>query len=121
MIPKTGRSIFFKLEKARSRQKKDLGTVKFIKDEGRRVLFRQEDIKMRWHQYFSQLLSETRRLKKEIRQTSDFQRTQDHGSIIDITTAEVGEALKKWEGSKAVGLDNIPFEVWRGLGEEGIH
>ena len=37
----------FKLEKARTRQKKDLGIVKFIKDEGRRVLLRQEDIKMR--------------------------------------------------------------------------
>ena len=24
-------------------------------------------------------------------------------------------------GSKAVGPDNIPIEVWRGLGEEGIH
>ena len=76
--------------------------MKFIKDENGRVLLRQEDIKTRWHQYFSQLLNETRGLKKEIRQTSDIQKTQDHGSIIDITTAEVGEDLKKMRGSKAV-------------------
>ena len=33
---------------------------------------------------------------------------------------EVGEALKTMGGSKVVGPDNIPIEVWRGLGEEGI-
>ena len=95
------------MAKAISRQKKDLGTVKFIKDEGGRVLLRQEDIKMRWHQYFSQLLNETRGLKEEIRQTSNIQRTQDNESISDITMAEVGEALKKMGGSKAVGQEGF--------------
>ena len=117
---KEGEKYIFKLAKARSRQKKDLGTVKFIKDEGGRVLLKQEDIKMRWHQYFSQLLNETRGLKEESRQTLDIQRTQKHGWIMDITMVEVGEALKTMGGSKVVGPDNIPIEVWRGLGEEGI-
>ena len=118
---KEGEKYIFKLEKVRSRQKNDLGTVKFIKDEGGRVLLRQEDIKMRWHPYFSQLVNETRCPKKEIRQTSDIQRTQDHGLIIDITTVEVGEALKRMGGSKAVGPNNISIKVWRGLVEEEIH
>ena len=38
----------------------------------------------------------------------------------DIITGEVGQALKKMRRTKAVGPDNIPIEVWRGLGEEGI-
>ena len=38
----------------------------------------------------------------------------------DITTEEVEEALKKMGRIKAVGPDNIPIEVWRGLGEEDI-
>ncbi|XP_057540787.1 uncharacterized protein LOC130818644 [Amaranthus tricolor] len=63
---KEGEKYIFMLEKARSRQKKDLVTVKFIKDESGRVLLRQEDIKMRWHQYFIQLLNETRGPKEEI-------------------------------------------------------
>ena len=117
---KEGEKYIYKLAKARSRQKKDLGTVKFIKDEGGRVLLRQEDIKLRWHQYFSQLLNETRGREEEIQQTSYLQRAQEHGSIIDITTAEVGEALKKMGRSKAVGPDNIPIEVWMSLGEKGI-
>ena len=115
---KEGEKYIFKMAKARSRQK-DLGTMKFIKNEGGRVLLRQ-DIKMRWHQYFSQLLNKTRGPKKEIQQTSDIQRVQDHGSIIDITTAEVEEALTKMRRSKTVGPNNITIEVWRGLGNEGI-
>ncbi|XP_057526297.1 uncharacterized protein LOC130805539 [Amaranthus tricolor] len=61
-----GEKYIFKLAKARSRQKKDLGTMKFIKDEGGQVLLRQEDIKLRWHQYFAQLLNEISGLKEEI-------------------------------------------------------
>ena len=38
----------FKMVKARSMQKQDLQIVKYIKDEGGRVLLRQEDIKLRW-------------------------------------------------------------------------
>ncbi|XP_057535363.1 uncharacterized protein LOC130813542 [Amaranthus tricolor] len=60
-------------------------------------------------------------LTKESRQTSGIERTQVYGSISDITTAEVRKALKKMGGFKTVGPDNIPIEVWRGLGEEGIH
>ena len=101
-----GISCFMLLVLLRSRQK-DLGIVKFIKDEGRRVLLRQEDIKMRWHQYFSQLLNKTRGLKEEIRQTSNIQRTQDHRSIIDITTTEVGEGLKKRGNQRQLDLKTI--------------
>ena len=51
---------------------------------------------------------------------SDVQRPLEDGSASVITTREVGEALKKTGRTKAVGPDNIPIEVWRGLGEEGI-
>ena len=46
---KDGEKYIFKLDKVRSRQKKDLGTLKCIKYKGGRVLFKQENIKMRWH------------------------------------------------------------------------
>ncbi|XP_057550510.1 uncharacterized protein LOC130828560 [Amaranthus tricolor] len=86
---KEGEKYIFKLAKARSRQRKDLGTVKG--------------------------------LAKESRPTTGIRRTWVYGSFSDITTAELREALKKIGGFKAVGLGNIPIEVWRGLGEEGIH
>ena len=44
---KEGEKYTFMLAKARSRQKKELGKLKFIKDKGGRVLLRQKDIKVR--------------------------------------------------------------------------
>ncbi|XP_057543263.1 uncharacterized protein LOC130821493 [Amaranthus tricolor] len=83
---KEGEKHIFKLAKARSMQRQNLGSMKYIKDEGKRVLFKQEDIKMRWHQHFSQLLNETRGVKEEGRKAFEIKRTLDHGSISDITT-----------------------------------
>ena len=37
-----------------------------------------------------------------------------------LVKTEVREALKKMKGGKAVGPDDIPIEVWKCLGDEGI-
>ena len=37
-----------------------------------------------------------------------------------IQEAEIGETLKKMKGGKAMGLDGIPIEVWRCLGDRVI-
>ncbi|XP_068241089.1 uncharacterized protein [Palaemon carinicauda] len=37
-----------------------------------------------------------------------------------VTRREVEQAVKKMKNSKASGPDNIPVEVWKSLGEEGI-
>jgi len=34
--------------------------------------------------------------------------------------AEIGEALKRMKGGKAMGPDGIPIEVWRCLGDRAI-
>jgi hypothetical protein len=34
--------------------------------------------------------------------------------------AEIGEALKRMKGGKAMGPDGIPIEVWRCLGERAV-
>ena len=94
--------------------------MKYIKDERGRVFLRQEDIKTRWLQYFSQLLNESRGSREEDKQLSNVQRPLEDGLTSDITTEEVGQALKKMGRTKTVWQDNIPIEVWRGLGEEGI-
>ena len=65
--------------------------------------------KIRWHQYFSQLLNETKGIKEE--ETSDIHSTLEYGSTTDITTKEVGEALRKMGRTKAVGPDSILIEV----------
>ena len=37
----------------------------------------------------------------------------DYSSGSDVTLEEVGKALKKMGRAKAVGPDNIHFEVWK--------
>jgi len=37
-----------------------------------------------------------------------------------ITREEVKESLRKMKNGKAVGPDNIPVEVWKSLGEDGV-
>ncbi|XP_068235528.1 uncharacterized protein [Palaemon carinicauda] len=39
---------------------------------------------------------------------------------LGVTRREVAQAIKKMKNSKAAGLYNIPVEVWKSLGEEGI-
>ncbi|XP_068229382.1 uncharacterized protein [Palaemon carinicauda] len=39
---------------------------------------------------------------------------------VGVTRREVEQAIKKMKNSKAAGPDNIPVEIWKSLGEEGI-
>ena len=117
---KEGEKHIFKLAKARSRKKQDIKAVKYIKDEDEKVLLRQDDIKTRWYQYFSDLLNESKGTKEGRGQTPNAQSQHEYGSNRDITTKEVSNALKEMGRAKAVSLDNIPVEVWRCLREEGI-
>nr|QIA97904.1 hypothetical protein AP_R.00g000040-v1.0.a3 [Amaranthus palmeri] len=117
---KEGEKDIFKLARARAMQHRDLEAVKYIKDEGGRVLLRQEEIKTRWRKYFSDLLNEYRGPRGDDSRTFDAHRPSIFGLACAITPEEVKEALKKMGRSKAVGPNNIPIEVWKGLGDEGI-
>ena len=70
--------------------------------------------------YFSHLLNESRGTKEGRGQTPNAQSQHEYGSNRDITTKEVSNALKEMGRAKVVSPDNIPIEVWRCLGEEGI-
>ena len=37
-----------------------------------------------------------------------------------IQEVEIGEALKRMKGGKAMGPDDIPIEVWKCLGDRAI-
>ncbi|XP_074336584.1 uncharacterized protein LOC141673741 [Apium graveolens] len=54
-----GANGIYKLAKARERRQRDLGFVRFIKDEDAHVLVKDEDIKCRWYHYFGKLFNES--------------------------------------------------------------
>ena len=47
-------------------------------------------------------------------------REPNEGLTSGITREEVVKAVREMKNGKATGPDNIPVEVWKSLGEEGI-
>jgi len=92
--------------------------VRCIKDEDHKVLVRDEEIKERWREYFDKLFngSSTQDLDDLTIQCQDLNRNY----MRRISDSEVKEALKRIKSRKVIGLDRIPIEVWRYLGEVGM-
>nr|GEV19846.1 retrovirus-related Pol polyprotein LINE-1 [Tanacetum cinerariifolium] len=55
---KEGANDIYKIAKSRERRRRDIGNVRYIKDEGGRTIVREEDIRKRWGEYFSSLFNE---------------------------------------------------------------
>nr|GEY85399.1 hypothetical protein [Tanacetum cinerariifolium] len=49
---KEGENDIYMIAKARDRRKRDLGNVRFIKDEDGRTIFNEDSIRRRWNEYF---------------------------------------------------------------------
>lgn len=111
---KEGQKGIFKLAKERNKSTKDLKPIRQIKDKNGRVLTDPVIIRRRWRDYYEELLNhENPRLRRG-------EGVGMEGEIEPISEVEVREALKKMKNGKAVGPDQIPAEVWKSLGEEGI-
>ena len=54
---KEGANDIFRIAKARERRR-DLGNIKYIKEEGGRTIVSEEGIRKRWGEYFSSLFNE---------------------------------------------------------------
>ncbi|GJV90504.1 hypothetical protein Tco_1538317 [Tanacetum coccineum] len=79
-----------RIAKARERSRRDLGNVRYIKDQGGRTIAMEEDIRKRRGLYFASLFNESR--------------SERSGEV-------------KMGRNKAVGPDQIPIEAWRCLGD----
>ncbi|KAL0906721.1 hypothetical protein M5K25_025237 [Dendrobium thyrsiflorum] len=110
----------YKLAKQRDKSSKDLVQVKCIKDEDQKVLLLEEDIQQRWMRYFNKLFNEDYENAIDFGDLSILNEKKDFCFYRRISKIEVREALKKMKCGKAVGPDDIPIEVWKCLGEDGI-
>ena len=82
-----------------------------IKDEDGSVLMEQDQIKGRWTEYINSLYSDTERKDKPVI------RKQINGN--PITREEVRDAMKQIKKNKAVGNNEIAFEMIEALGNFG--
>ena len=103
-----------RIAKARDKASKDFSHMKQIKNEHGVILRDLDMIIGRWKGYFEKLLNE-----------------ENHRSVFDdavpnkgltqgINRNEVNVAISRMENGKATGMDGIPVEVWKCLGEVGI-
>ncbi|GKE74053.1 hypothetical protein Tco_1536094, partial [Tanacetum coccineum] len=67
---KEGVNDLYKIPKARERRRKDLGNVRYIKDEGGQTIVREEDIRKIWGEYFCSLFNESRPEGSKVRSLS---------------------------------------------------
>ncbi|PWA61237.1 hypothetical protein CTI12_AA374720 [Artemisia annua] len=99
---KEGANDIFRIAKARESRRRDLGNVKYIKDEGGQTIVIVESIRKRWGEYFSFLFNggSTGGSGEE---ESPSQRPECYYSR--ISQPEVKVALQKMGRNKAVGPD----------------
>ncbi|KAI5746693.1 hypothetical protein M8J77_006372 [Diaphorina citri] len=109
-----GEKNLYRLAKERDKASKDFTHIMQVKNKEGVVLKGEEDIKSRWKEYFNNLLNEENpRLPTE-------ESLPNQGVIRDVDKSEVWEALKAMKNGKATGPDNIPIEVWKSLGADGL-
>lgn len=109
-----GEKRLLRIAKIKDRESKDVTVIKQIKDKEGRVLQDQKEIRERWREYFDELLNEEN--TREIFE----QGVENQGMVREVTREEVERAVKKMKNGKAVGVDEIPVEVWKCLGADGI-
>ena len=117
---KEGEKEVFKLARVRERRTRDLGVVRCIKDENGKVLSEGAEIKERWHRYFFTLLNGEVTKDSSSRERESRETDADPRLGEPISKAEIKEILVKMSTGKAEGPDQMPAEVWKWLGEEGL-
>jgi hypothetical protein len=106
------------MAKSSERKTRDINQIKCIKDGTDRLLVKDEEIKDRGREYFDKLFNgENEGPTLELDDSFD---DTDRRFVWRIQEAEIGEALKRMKGDKAMGPDRIPIEVQRCLGARAI-
>ena len=103
------------MARIRERKTRDINQIKCIKDGMDRLLVKDDEIKGRWREYFDKLFN-----GKNEGTTFELDDSFDDTNIYFVRRfqeAEIGEALKRMKGGKAMCPDGIPIEVWRCLGD----
>ncbi|KAK3508479.1 hypothetical protein QTP70_030945, partial [Hemibagrus guttatus] len=110
-----GEKDLYRLARQRDRDGKDVQQVRVIKDRDGRVLTSEESVQRRWKEYFEELMNEENEREKRVEGLNSVEQKVDN-----IRKDEVRKALKRMKRGKAVGLYDIPVEVWKCLGEAAV-
>jgi len=109
----------FKLARAREKKIRDLESVRCVKGEDCKVLVLDTTIRERWQGYFSLLFNggsvDSLCLARGVQEGYPHDR-----ACSCVSKEEVKDVLRRVKSGKAVGLNLIPIEIWKCLGERGL-
>ena len=89
--------------------------MRVIKDENGNVMVNLETVLKRWKEYFEKLINEENN-REPMTEESEVVNEE----VNCVSREEVKNALKRMKKGKAVGIDELPVEVWKCMGEIGI-
>ena len=112
---KEGENELYRLARQRNRAGKDIQHVRVIKDENGNVMVNSEAVLKRWKEYFEKLMN-----KENNREPRTEEPEMVNEEVNCVSREEVKNAVRKMKKGKAVGLDELPVEVWKCMGEMGI-
>ncbi|KAF8666011.1 hypothetical protein HU200_053900 [Digitaria exilis] len=105
---KEGERDIYRMARIRERKTRDINQIKCIKDETDQLLVKDEEIKDRWREYFDKLFNGE--IEGPALELDDSFDDINRCFVRRIQEAEIGEALKRMKGGKAMGPDGIPIE-----------
>jgi hypothetical protein len=115
---KEGKRDIYMMAKSRERKTRDIIQVKCIKNETKRLLTKDEDVKNRWWEYFDKFFNEDGGSSSIELDISSYDLNRQF--MRRIQESEVKDALKRMKGGKAMSPDGIPIKVWRCLEDVAI-
>src|ERR1043165_900868 len=104
-------------------KKKNMGRGNTIKDKDGRLLEDSGDIRKRWKEYVEELYTGNTSIEEEMeKQEKEQEEAQTEDTIgPGVMKEEVLAAIEDMKNGKAEGIDNIPIEMLRNLGEKAMN
>ena len=99
----------------KGRAEKDVQHVWVIKDENGYTMVNSEAVLKRWKEYFEKLINE-----KNNREPRTKEAEVVNEEVNCVSREEVRNAPRRMKKDKAVGLDELPVEVWKCMGKMRI-
>ena len=113
---KEGEKELYRLARQRDRAGKDVQRKRVKKDENGNVMINSEAVLTRWKKYFEKLMNEEN--DKEAK-TEEIEVVNEGVNYVS-REEEVKNALRRMKQGKAVGLDELPVEIWKCIEKIGI-
>jgi Reverse transcriptase (RNA-dependent DNA polymerase)/Endonuclease/Exonuclease/phosphatase family len=103
-------------------KKKNMGSGRAVRDKDGKLLEDSEEIKQRWKEYVEELYTGSSSMEEEIKEQEREQQEEARAQAENNTESrvmreEVLAAINDMKNGKAEGIDNIPIEILKNLGE----